>query len=304
MNQKIKVLMVDDEARFRETTSTLLRKKGFETTIAESGEEAIEIVKTTPHDVVVLDVKMSGMDGHMALSEIKKIAPGTPVIMLTGHGSADSADSSHKLKAFDYLAKPCDIDILAVKINEAYAVKQTGAAQTEKKVKNIMTPIDNYSSITVNETIKEAIIKLLASQTELASSNLIREAGHRSLIVFDEQKNFTGLLRMKDLIRGARPFYLALPKSSKTDSIRFSHVFTGGWDGLFTIQMKELADKKVGEIVLDPPPMIDENANLMEVADLLFKTQRTRLIVTSGEKVVGILREQDLFFETVNIVTR
>jgi CBS domain-containing protein len=56
--------------------------------------------------------------------------------------------------------------------------------------------------------------------------------------------------------------------------------------------------------VLEAPPMIDENANLMEVAELLFKTQKTRLIVRSGKKVIGILREQDLFFEIVNIITR
>ncbi|MBF0204188.1 MAG: response regulator [Desulfamplus sp.] len=304
MTRKIKVMMVDDEERFRETASTLLTKKGFETTIAGSGEEAVSIIRKTPHDVVILDVKMDGMDGHTALAEIKKIAPETQVIMLTGHGSSDSAISAHKLKAFDYLNKPCDIDLLAAKINEAYSVRQTGASQTEKKVKDIMTTIDNYSSVTVNNTIKEAVLKLMNSLTDLASSDMIRESGHRSLLVFDEQKNFVGILRIKDLIREARPFYFALPESSKTDSIRFSHVFTSGWDGLFTIQLKALADKKIREVALESPPMIDENANLMEVADLLFKTKRTRLIVTSGKKVVGILREQDLFFEIVNIVTR
>ncbi len=304
MTKKAKVMIVDDETRFRETASTLLRKKGFETTIAASGEEALATLKRTPHDVVVLDVKMEGMDGHMALAEIKKIAPDTQVIMLTGHGNEDSAVNSRKLEAFDYLTKPCDIDILAVKINEAYAVRQTGAARTEKKVKDIMTEIDNYSTVTVNMTVREAVRKLMRSLTELVSSNLIREAGHRSLLVFDEQKKFIGILSMKDLIKGVRPFYLSLPKSSMADSVRFSHVFTGGWDGLFTIQMKTLADKKVGELVLDVPPMIDENANLMEVADLLFKTQKTRLIVTSGKKVTGILREQNLFFEIANIVNR
>ena len=304
MTVKAKVMMVDDEPRFRETASKLLRKKGFETTIASSGEEAINIIRKTPHDVVVLDVKMEGMDGHTTLAEIKRIAPQTQVIMLTGHGSTDSAVNSHKLAAFDYLTKPCDIDLLAVKINEAYAVRKTGADRTEKKVKDIMTEIDNYSTVTVNNTIREAILKLMSSLTELVSSNLIREAGHRSLLVFDEHNSFVGILSMKDLIKGVRPSYFSLPKSSKTDSVKFSHIFSGGSDGLFTIQLKALADKKVGELVLESPPMIDENANLLEVAELLFKTQKTRLIVTSGKKVIGILREQDLFFETVNIVTR
>lgn len=296
--------MVDDETRFREVTSTLLNRKGFETTIAASGEEAISILEKNPQDVVVLDVKMEGMDGHATLAEIKKIAPETQVIMLTGHGNLESAVSSRDLAAFDYLNKPCDIDLLAIKINEAYAVRQSKVQRAEKKVKDIMTGIENYSSVSVDTTVKEAILQLMNSLTELVSSSRIREAGHRSLLVFDEKKNLVGLLSIKDLIKGVRPFYLSVPRSSMAESVRFSHVMTSGWDGLFTIQLKALADKKVGELTLESTPMIDEDSNLMEVAEMLFKTKQTRLIVTSGKKVVGILREQDLFFEIVNIITR
>jgi DNA-binding response OmpR family regulator len=304
MTKKIKVMMVDDEERFREITSILLNKKGFETTIAASGEEAIEIIKESPQDVVVLDVKMGGMDGHAALAEIKKIAPETQVIMLTGHGNLESAISSRDLAAFDYLNKPCDIDLLAIKINEAYAVRQSKVVQAEKKVKDIMTHIEDYSTVSVNTTVKEAIMELLNSLNELVTSSRIRETGQRALLVFDEKKNLAGVLSIKDLIKEVRPFYLSIPKSSMAESVRFSHVMTSGWDELFTIQLKALADKKVGELTLEPTPMIDENANLMEVADMLFKTKQTRLIVTSGKKAVGILREQDLFFEIVNIITR
>jgi DNA-binding response OmpR family regulator len=304
MTKKIKVMMVDDEERFREITSILLNKKGFETTIAASGEEAIEIIKESPQDVVILDVKMGGMDGHAALAEIKKIAPETQVIMLTGHGNLESAISSRDLAAFDYLNKPCDIDLLAIKINEAYAVRQSKVVQAEKKVKDIMTDIEDYSTVSVNATVKEAIMELFNSLNELVTSSRIRETGQRALLVFDEKKNLAGILSIKDLIKEVRPFYLSVPKSSMAESVRFSHVMTSGWDELFTIQLKALADKKVGELTLEPTPMIDENANLMEVADMLFNTKQTRLIVTSGKKAVGILREQDLFFEIVNIVTR
>jgi DNA-binding response OmpR family regulator len=304
MTKKIKVMMVDDEERFREITSILLNKKGFETTIAASGEEAIEIIKESPQDVVILDVKMGGMDGHAALAEIKKIAPETQVIMLTGHGNLESAISSRDLAAFDYLNKPCDIDLLAIKINEAYAVRQSKVVQAEKKVKDIMTDIEDYSTVSVNTTVKEAIMELFNSLNELVTSSRIRETGQRALLVFDEKKNLAGILSIKDLIKEVRPFYLSIPKSSMAESVRFSHVMTSGWDELFTIQLKALADKKVGELTLEPTPMIDENANLMEVADMLFNTKQTRLIVTSGKKAVGILREQDLFFEIVNIVTR
>jgi CBS domain-containing protein len=182
-------------------------------------------------------------------------------------------------------------------------VRQSKVHQPEKKVKDIMTSIDNYPTVSVNNTVREAIGKLMNSLSELVSSSRIREAGHRSLLVFDENKNL-GMLSIKDLIKGVRPFYLALPNSSMAESVRFSHVMTGGWDGLFTIQLNNLADKKVGELTLEPTPMIDEDSNLMEVAEMLFKSKQTRLIVTSGKKAVGILREQDLFFEIVNIITR
>lgn len=74
MGDKIKVLMVDDEEKFRSTTKKILQRKGFETLLAASGEEAIDKLDEHP-DVVILDVKMPGMDGHQALEEIKKLLP-------------------------------------------------------------------------------------------------------------------------------------------------------------------------------------------------------------------------------------
>jgi len=104
-----------------------------------------------------------------------------------------------------------------------------------------------------------------------------------------------------DLIKGILPKYVTTSKSDYLESVRFSSMFWGGWDGLFSIQMKELANKKVGDLMSEPPPMIDGNTNLMQVADLIYKKGKRRLIVTSNNKVIGILREQDLFFEMVKI---
>jgi DNA-binding NtrC family response regulator len=90
MSKQIKVLMVDDEKRFRDTTRKILMKKGFDTILAGSGEQALEKIEQEP-DVVILDIKMPGIDGHEALAEIKKRKPDLPVIMLTGHGDMPSA---------------------------------------------------------------------------------------------------------------------------------------------------------------------------------------------------------------------
>ena len=105
MAHAIKVLMVDDEKRFRETTKKILEGCGFEMILAESGIEALERLPEDP-DVVILDIKMPGMDGHETLEKIKQKVPELPVIMLTGHGDLPSARTALDRGAFDYLTKP------------------------------------------------------------------------------------------------------------------------------------------------------------------------------------------------------
>ncbi len=299
MSSKIKVLMVDDEERFRETTAKLLNKKGFITTIAQSGEEAISIIKKESLDVVILDIKMDGIDGLKALSEIKKIDPDIQVIMLTGHGNMLSANQALVNEAFDYLNKPCDIDILALKINDAFTLKNLGIKQKDKKVQDIMLHIDDYTTVSVDATIKEAVRKLMESFKGSVISDKIMKTGHRSLLVFDSKENIVGLLSINDMIRAVRPAYLSAPKPSTADSVQYSPIF---WDGLFFTQAKVLADKKVSELMSDAPPTIENDTNLMEVADSMHKNQLRRLLVTDKNRVIGIVREQEVFFEITNII--
>jgi DNA-binding NtrC family response regulator len=122
-NETINLLIVDDEERFLSTTQKLLQKKGIHTLTAVSGSAGYEILETNPVDVVVLDVKMPGMSGMGVLKKIKKDFPAIEVIMLTGHATVQSAVGGIKYGAFDYIMKPCDIDVLADKIREAYAKK-------------------------------------------------------------------------------------------------------------------------------------------------------------------------------------
>ncbi|MEA1966624.1 MAG: response regulator [Thermodesulfobacteriota bacterium] len=299
MAKKIKVLMVDDEERFRETTSKLLKKRGFATTIAKNGEEAITIIKDKPQDVVILDIKMDGMDGHEALTEIKKIDPEVQVIMLTGHGTPDSAIKAFVKQAFDYLNKPCDLDTLSAKIHDAYTAKNHGVSRETKKARDIMLHIDDYTTVNVDTSVQEAIKKLMESFKSSVSSSRLMETGHRSLLVFDDKKKLAGVLCIMDLIKAARPAYLSAPKPSMADSVQYSSMF---WDGLFTTQTKAMVDKKVGDLMSETPSVVDENTNLMEVADLMYSTQLRRIIVTANDNIIGIIREQEIFFEMANII--
>ena len=300
MAEKIKVLMVDDEAQFRETTSKILTRKGYEVTMAGSGEDAIDILKENPQDVVILDIKMPGMDGHEALSRIKEIRTGTQVIMLTGHGAEDSARASLQSGAFDYLNKPCDIDLLAAKINSAYAAVTHMVGKGEEKLAgDVMIRISDYTTLAEDKTIREAIRQLMKSFEGLASSSRIMETGHRSILVFDKKKELAGILSIQDLIAAVRPAYLSIPMPSMADSIGYSPMF---WRGLFTTEAKALAGKKVGEIMSESPPSVDVGANLMELADIMYSRQIRRLVVKSKGKVVGVVREQELFFELADII--
>ncbi len=114
------VMLVDDELAFVDTMTRRLSKRGLEILQAYSGSEALESLAKNPKvDVVVLDVKMPGMDGIETLREIKKAYPLVEVIMLTGHATVETAIEGMRLGAFDYLMKPCDIEELVAKVQEA-----------------------------------------------------------------------------------------------------------------------------------------------------------------------------------------
>ncbi|HUX10491.1 MAG TPA: response regulator [Terriglobia bacterium] len=118
--EPINVLIVDDEVEFLETLVKRLRKRQLEVNGVTSGEAALELLKTSPVDVVVLDVKMPGMSGLDTLREIKKMHNLVEVIMLTGHASLEAAIEGMAVGAFDYLMKPTQIDELVYKVQDAY----------------------------------------------------------------------------------------------------------------------------------------------------------------------------------------
>jgi CheY-like chemotaxis protein len=297
MKEKIKVLMVDDEEQFRATTKKILDKRGFDTIVAESGEAAIDKIKENP-DVVILDIKMPGIDGHEALKQIKKLKPDLPVIMLTGHGAMPSAREALATGAFDYLSKPCDIDLLASKITDAYQRKEKKPRE-EKRVVEIMVPIDNYTTLNEEQTVSDAILKLKESFSSMISTSRLMESSHRSVLVFDNTGNVKGLLVIDDLLEGIKPAYLKAAKPSMADSIVYSPMF---WSGMFTTEVKRLAKMKIKEVMSAAPPTIDVDANLMEAAHMMMKNKVARLAVTKQKDVVGVIREQDLFFEMEKVI--
>jgi DNA-binding response OmpR family regulator len=121
--EKIKILLVDDEKEFVETLSERIRMREHDSEVALDGEQALKKMDDDLPDVVVLDLKMPGMDGMEVLRRIRKAYPKVQVIMLTGHGSDKDEEEARKLGAFEYLQKPVEIDALMKKVKKAYKNK-------------------------------------------------------------------------------------------------------------------------------------------------------------------------------------
>ena len=118
-NKAISVLIIDDEHGYVNVLSNRLSKRGFDVGKANSGSDALQILRQRSFDVALLDLKMADMDGIEVLKILKKMAPEMVVIMLTGHGSAEAAHEGIRHGAYDYLTKPCELDDLIPKIMEA-----------------------------------------------------------------------------------------------------------------------------------------------------------------------------------------
>ena len=134
-----KILLVDDEVVFTTNMSKLLNTRGYRVTAVNSGDAAIQALEKETFDVVVLDLKMPGMDGITTLKEIKKLDLFTETLILTGHGSIDTALEAIKLGAYDYLTKPCEIEDLVNKIEGAWE-KKDGEEKKElqEKVRKVV----------------------------------------------------------------------------------------------------------------------------------------------------------------------
>ena len=121
----IKVLLVDDEKEFVETLSERLGFRGMESTIVYDGNSALDCVHNDPPEVMVIDLKMPGIDGMEVLKGIKQTRPEIEVIVLTGHGSEQDRNSCINLGAFAYMQKPVDINLLSKTLVEAHKKTRT-----------------------------------------------------------------------------------------------------------------------------------------------------------------------------------
>jgi DNA-binding response OmpR family regulator len=135
MTKKIRLLLVDDELNFLNALCQRLELRGFDVTMAASGEEAIETARSAEFALVLLDLKMPGMDGREVLRVLKKEHKQLEVIILTGHGSYDAEIECKELGAFGYMSKPFEFEELLKIIKNAYLVKLQDKAPQERRLR-------------------------------------------------------------------------------------------------------------------------------------------------------------------------
>ena len=117
--EPVRILLVDDEALFVEAMAKILRRHGMEVLTAGDGAGALALFDSHGPQVVVLDLRMPGMNGMEVLREMKRHSPSTPVIVLTGHGTVESGQEALRLGAFDFEMKPARVGHLLEVIREA-----------------------------------------------------------------------------------------------------------------------------------------------------------------------------------------
>jgi len=127
------ILIVDDETSILTTLAGVLKDEGYRVTTAQSGMEALKLIKDDPPSLVLLDIWMPGMDGIETLTQIKKDNPPLPVVMMSGHGSIETAVKATKLGAYDYIEKPLSLDKVTLLVHHALYQQQLEAENLNLK---------------------------------------------------------------------------------------------------------------------------------------------------------------------------
>lgn len=272
MNRKIRVLLVDDEKQFAINLGHILDARGFDTSLAFDGFEGVYSMKKAAFDVVILDIKMPGMDGVETLRELKKIAPNTEVIMLTGHATLESGIESLREGAYDYLMKPCEAEDLVEKIREAYEVetiKRHPVLWPRKLVRDM--PRLPFIQLATGDTLSRAL------------EIFIRRKGKKTkeeLYVQDEGGRLEGVITKRDLVDEAKG-------ACRDVAIT--------WNDL--IDHAEWLPKKKIHQVMKPYQLeaATPDEKLTHIADRMILNNVRCLPVVEGGKMTGIIKMTDIF---------
>lgn len=269
-----RILAIDDETSIRDTLSSILETEGYAVEVAKGGKEALEVFKNQVFDVVLCDVKMQGMDGIEVLVALKEIAPDLPVIMISGHGTIETAVESLRKGAYDYIQKPLDLNRLLVSLRNALD-RNLLVAETQRLRQKVQQNMEIVGDSTAIKEVREMMLRVASTNARVLITG---ENGTGKELVA------RGIHQQSALVSG--PFIevncAAIP-SELIESELFGHE-----KGAFTSAIKQRKGKF--ELACDGTLFLDEigDMSLEAQAKVLRALQEQRIMRVGGDKDIEV----------------
>ncbi len=162
------ICLVDDEPSILNTLSSILEDEGYQVMVAKTGEEALKVIQMEPPDIVILDIWMPELDGLEVLKRVREQFPNMMVIMMSGHGSVETAVKATKLGAYDYLEKPLDLEKVAILVRNALHQRKL-----EEENSNLRVKVERHSKLVGASSVMEKLRQQIAAAAPSQSRVLI-----------------------------------------------------------------------------------------------------------------------------------
>lgn len=271
------ILIIDDEKNIREGLGTALELEGYDVKLAENGEIGLKLIEKGDIDLVITDLRMPGISGEEVIAKVTGESPGIPVIVLTGHGSIDSAVTAMRNGAYDFLTKPLNLDRLILIVKRALAGREL-----EIRHSTLKEELDAKTSF-------ESIIGKSAEMLRIFE--VVRKAANSKASVLITGESGTG----KELIANAlhnlsnrrdKPFvkvHCAALSESLLESELFGHE-KGAFTGAVARKRGRFELANTGSIFLDEIGEIDQNVQIK----ILRVLQDRRFERVGGEETLEV----------------
>jgi len=277
---KFNVLIVDDEKNIREGLGTALEMDGYDVRLAADGKEAMSIINSTEMDLVITDLKMPGVSGEELLKYISSSYPTVPVIILTGHGTIESAVKAMRDGAYDFLTKPVNLDRLSLLVKRALANRELSlqhrALQDELETLNRK---NTYSRIIGKSSQMRKVMNLVEQVAQTKASVLITgESGVGKELVADAIHNLSS--------RRDKPF-IKVHCAALTESLLESELFgheKGAFTGAIARKRGRFELAHTGTIFLDEIGEINQTVQIK----ILRVLQEKKFERVGGEETIEV----------------
>lgn len=265
------ILIVDDEQILRESMATLLEDEGYDTVLAENGRVAHELMLERPVDVVLSDVRMPEMDGLDLLTHIKRLAPQTPVIMMTAYGTVEDAVAAIRVGAWDYLLKPVQFDDLLHKISRALEFGEL--SRDHEVMAEQLAENSSFHHLVSESPNMLKLFEMVRKLSTVKSNVLIVGDSGTGKELFAKAIHFNGITRNKPFVAvncGAIPEALL-------ESELFGHC-KGAFTGAIRERMGYFETANGGTVFLDEISSLPKSAQ-----SSLLRVLEERVVIPVGE---------------------